>query len=72
MFNLFNFKNVIIGPADVNNTNTVYGPGIATDGSAAPINAAFMRLKRSDGLFDANNSQLGTPFQAQFGVRFMF
>jgi hypothetical protein len=31
-----------------------------------------MRLKRSDGLFDANNSQLGTPFQAQFGVRFMF
>ena len=71
MFNLFNFKNVIIGPADINNTNTVYGKGILEDGSATPINPAFMRLKRPDGLFDANNSQLGTPFQAQFGVRFM-
>ena len=77
MFNLFNFKNVIIGPADVNNTNTIYGLGINPDGSPAPprtdaFGPTFMRLKRPDGLYDANNSQLGTPFQAQFGARFLF
>ena len=77
MFNLFNFKNVIIGPADINNTNTVYGLGVNTDGSVAPgrtdaFGPTFMRLKRPDGLFDSNNSQLGTPFQAQFGVKFIF
>ena len=32
---MFNFKNVMIGPADVNNTNTVYGLGVSPDGSAA-------------------------------------
>jgi hypothetical protein len=31
-----------------------------------------MRLKLPNGLFDANNSQIGTPFQAQFGVKFIF
>ena len=31
-----------------------------------------MRLKRPDGLYDANDSQLGTPFQAQFGIRLIF
>ena len=77
MFNLFNFKNVIIGPADINNTNTIYGLGINADGTAAPARTdafgpTFMRLKRPDGLYDANNSQIGTPFQAQFGVRFVF
>jgi hypothetical protein len=77
MFNLFNRSNVIIGPADVNNTNTIYGLGINTDGSAAPVRTdafgpTFMRLKRPDGLYDANNSQIGTPFQAQFGARFRF
>jgi hypothetical protein len=77
LFNLFNFKNVIVGPADVNNTNTIYGLGINTDGSvAAPrtdvFGPTFMRLKRPDGLYDANNSQIGTPFQAQFGAKFIF
>jgi hypothetical protein len=77
MFNMFNWKNVIIGPADVNNTNTIYGLGINTDGTVAPARTdsfgpTFMRLKRPDGLYDANNTQLGTPFQAQFGVRFLF
>jgi len=81
MFNLFNFNNVIVGPADVNNTNTIYGLGINPDGSVAPprtdtingvTSSTFMRLKRPDGLYDANNSQIGTPFQAQFGVRFLF
>jgi len=77
MFNLFNFKNVIIGPADVNNTNTIYGLGIAADGTTAPgrtdvFGPSFMRLKRPDGLYDGANSQIGTPFQAQFGVKFVF
>ena len=77
MFNLFNFNNVIIGPADINNVNTIYGLGINADGSAAPprtdsFGPTFMRLKRPDGLYDANNSQIGTPFQAQFGIRFLF
>ena len=77
MFNLFNFGNVIVGPADNNNVNTIYGLGINADGSVAPprtdsFGPTFMRLKRPDGLYDANNSQIGTPFQAQFGVRFFF
>lgn len=77
MFNLFNFNNIVIGPADVNNTNTIYGLGVNTDGSVAPLRTdsfgqTFMRIRRPDGLYDANNSQIGTPFQAQFGIRFMF
>ncbi|HLH00930.1 MAG TPA: carboxypeptidase regulatory-like domain-containing protein [Bryobacteraceae bacterium] len=77
MFNLFNFNNIIVGPADVNNVNTIYGLGINTDGSIAPPRTdasgpTFMRLKLPNRLYDANNSQIGTPFQAQFGVRFMF
>jgi hypothetical protein len=77
MFNLFNKDNVIIGPADVNNTNTIYGLGIDTTGAVAPprtdsLGPTFMRLKRPDGLYDANNSIIGTPFQAQFGARFVF
>jgi hypothetical protein len=77
MFNLFNFKNVIIGPADVTNANTIYGLGINADGTPAPARSdasgpTFMRLKLPNGLYDANNSQLGTPFQSQFGVRFLF
>jgi hypothetical protein len=77
MFNMFNFNNVIVGPADSNNVNTIYGLGVQMDGSAAAARTdafgpTFMRLKRPDGLYDANNTQLGTPFQAQFGVRFLF
>ena len=73
MFNAFNFDNVIIGPADINNVNTIYGPGVdPATGAIVPPRATFMQLKRPDGLYDTNNSQLGTPFQSQFGVRFIF
>ena len=77
MFNLFNFKNIIIGPAALNNVNTTYGLGINADGTAAAprsdsLGPTFMRIVRPDGLYDANNLQLGTPFQAQFGVRLFF
>ena len=76
MFNLFNWDNVIIGSA-ATNTNTVYGPGINTDGSVAAPRAdangpTFMRLRLPSGLYDANNGQVGLPFQAQFGARFFF
>jgi hypothetical protein len=76
MFNLFNWDNVIIGPAAINNANTIYGVGINPDGSvAAPRTDAngptFMRLRLPNGLYDSNNSQVGLPFQAQFGVRFL-
>jgi hypothetical protein len=76
MFNLFNFDNVIIGGA-VSTTNFIYGLGVNADGSAAPartdaLGPTFMRLKRPDGRYDANNYQIGTPFQVQFGVRFFF
>ena len=36
MFNLFHFANVIIGPAGINNLNTIYGLGIDATGSPAP------------------------------------
>lgn len=71
MFNLFNFDNVIYGGPG-NLTNLTYGPGINTDGSTAAARETFMRLRLADGSYDRNNSQLGTPFQAQFGLRFIF
>ena len=77
MFNLFNFANVIIGPAGINNVNTIYGQGFDATGSPAPRRTdangpTFMRLKLPNGLHDTNNLQIGTPFQSQFGVRFLF
>lgn len=71
MFNMLNVDNVIYG-APGNFTNTTYGPGINTDGTVAGQRVTFMRLKLADGSYDRNNSQLGTPFQAQFGLRFLF
>ena len=76
-FNLFNLKNIIIGPSGINASNTTYGLGINADGTTAPLRSdslgpTFLRVKRPDGLFDANNLQVGTPYQTQFGVRFFF
>ncbi len=50
----------------------IYGAGIGTNGQTLPVDARFMRLRTSDGLYDRNNQQLGNPFQAQFGIRFFF
>lgn len=66
-FNLFNADNVIIG-----SNNFVYGAGYQANGTFAPVNAQFRRLKLTDGYYDPNNQQVGNPFQAQFGVRFFF
>jgi hypothetical protein len=68
LFNLFNFENVIFA----GNTN-VYGPGIsAATGAVVPADSRFMRLRNDDGSFNLQNQQLGTPLQAQFGLRFIF
>ncbi len=68
MFNLFNFDNIAF---DGNALN--YGPGIdAVTGVVLPARDTFMRLKLADGSYDRVNIQQGSPFQAQFGLRFFF
>ena len=66
-FNVFNADNVVIG-----GNNQVFGAGFQANGTQAPVNAAFTRIRLTDGRYDPNNSQVGNPFQAQFGVRFFF
>ena len=73
MFNLPNFDNVVIGPATGNTRNLQYGPGVSsTTGALVAPNVTFGRLRLADGSYDPVNSQLGNPFQAQFGARFIF
>ncbi|WP_321475318.1 TonB-dependent receptor domain-containing protein [uncultured Paludibaculum sp.] len=69
LFNLFNCDNVVFA-----GQGNVYGAGInPTTGAAAPIDSRFMLLRNSAGDYNtATTSQLGNPFQAQFGVRFFF
>src|SRR5437899_3148074 len=68
MFNLFNFDNIVY-----DRTNLIYGPGIVTDpvtraAVAVPAPPEFLRLRLANGKYDPVNNQLGTPFQAQFGL----
>lgn len=67
IFNLLNADNVIFG------TNAlIYGEGFGANG-ALPIDARFMRLRNpANGNYDRNNTQVGNPLQAQFGVRVFF
>jgi hypothetical protein len=68
MFNLFNIDNVIY-----DRTNLNYGPGIdRATGAVVPPLATFRRLRLANGDYDPTNNQLGTPFQAQFGLRLFF
>ena len=67
MFNVFNFANVIVQGSNLN-----YGPGINPDGSVAPARSTFLQVKRPDGTYDPTNTQVGFPFQAQFGLRLFF
>ena len=57
MFNLFKFANVIIGPAGINNLNTIYFLGIDATGSPAP--------RRTD----ANAPTFMTPEASQRSMR---
>ncbi len=68
-FNLFNLDNVVYaGQANI------YGLGIIpTTGAPAPVDSRFMLLRNAAGDYNqATTSQVGNPFQAQFGVRFYF
>ncbi len=66
-FNLFNLDNVVFGGA----TN-IYGLGIDATGAAVARNSAFQLLRNADGTYFRDNVQLGTPLQAQFGLRLFF
>jgi hypothetical protein len=68
MFNVINFDNVVY-----DRTSLIYGPGIdpATGAVVAP-RATFLQLRLANGQYNPVNNQLGTPFQAQFGLRFFF
>ncbi len=66
-FNLFNFDNVIFGT-----NGGIYGLGVNATGATVPIDSRFQLLKTADGKYSTQNSQIGFPFQAQFGVRFFF
>ena len=64
-FNMPNLDNVVYG-------RTIYGAGYQANGTMAPIDASFMRLKLPNGDYDPNNNQIGLPRQVQFGARFFF
>lgn len=68
MFNVFNLDNVVYG-SSLGDDN--YGLGIdpATGARLAP-DPGFLRLRLDDGTYDRSNRQMGSPFQAQIGVRF--
>jgi hypothetical protein len=68
MFNLFDFSNVVYA-----GTNLNYGLGIdPVTGNTVAAPASFMRLKLATGEFDPLNTQVGSPFQMQLGLRFTF
>jgi len=80
-FNLLNFDNVVFDRDNGGGVNAgatgifgsgVYGLGIDASGNTVPRDPRFMRLRLADGKYDPNNSQVGSPFQAQFGVRLFF
>lgn len=67
LFNLFNFDNVIY-----NGTATIYGLGVNAAGATVAPDARWLVLKTADGKYSTQNSQIGFPFQAQFGIRMFF
>ena len=67
IFNLFNFDNIVIAGNNLN-----YGMGISATGATVAPNATFLLLRNADGTYNRTNNQLGTPLQAQFGLRFIF
>jgi hypothetical protein len=67
-FNFFDFDNIVF-----DRNRNVYGLGIdPVTGATLQPNAQFMQLRNADGTYNPNNTQVGTPLQAQFGLRFIF
>lgn len=71
-FNLLNLDNVVYSGVNGGIFGGTYGPGLNPDGSPAPVDPRFRRLKLADGTYDRNNVQAGTPLQIQVGLRFFF
>lgn len=69
LFNLLNRDNVIFS-----GQGSTYGAGInPTTGATVAVDSRFQQLKNSSGGYNSSTtSQLGNPFQAQFGVRLFF
>jgi hypothetical protein len=74
IFNLLNFSNVaFLTGQEFVNPAFIYGLGILPNGQTAPVNPGFLRLRNASGQYDpATVGQLGTPFQAQLGGRYIF
>jgi hypothetical protein len=73
LFNALNIDNVVLNTSSFASVNTIYGVGIdAATGQTVPQRATFRRLKLADGSYDPVNNQLGSPLQAQFGLRLFF
>lgn len=53
-------------------TTNIYGLGINAQGQTAAPDARWLVLKTADGRYSTQNQQIGFPFQAQFGIRFLF
>jgi hypothetical protein len=71
-FNLMNIDNVVFSGPNGGLFGGVYGPGFQANGVTAPVDPRFLRLKLADGSYDRNNTQSGSPFQVQVGLRFFF
>lgn len=68
MFNVLNSANVIFS-----GQGTIYGRGFLPSGSTQPIDPRFQQLELADGEYYATTtSQVGKPFQVQFGARVFF
>ena len=75
LFNLFNFANVAFVPSGVypDNPAFIYGLGIEPNGSQAPVNPGFLKLRTPAGAYaPVTTYQVGTPFESQLGIRLRF
>jgi hypothetical protein len=73
LFNLLNLDNVVFsGTAGSIFTGGIYGNGLNAAGQPAPVDSRFMLLRNADGTYNRQNAQVGSPLQAQFGLRFFF
>jgi hypothetical protein len=59
------------GPSIDPATGNTIAAGLRAAGAPARAGAAFRRLKLADGSIDSINT-VGTPFQFQLGLRFIF
>lgn len=75
LFNALNFDNVALVPSNLypDNPAFVYGLGVLPNGQLATVDPRFMKLRLAGGCYDpATTAQVGTPLQAQLGLRVQF